>query len=64
MTKPPPRSQAMDGYKPSVSTPQTVTKGYVSPNKVQGGHVAPTQPAPTNPPTGGSSVKPPSSPNK
>lgn len=61
MTKPTTRTLAMDGYKPSVATPQIVTKGYSSPNKVQGGHVAPTQSAPTNAPSGGSSVKPPSS---
>jgi hypothetical protein len=64
MTKQPPRTLTVEGYKPSVSIPQTVTKGYQAPNKVQGGHVAPTQSAPTNAPTGGSSVKPPSSANK
>jgi len=60
MTKPPERTFAMDGYKPAVAKP-IVNKGYVAPHKVQGGHVAPTQSAPANPPSGGSSVKPPSS---
>jgi hypothetical protein len=49
------KSFAMEGYKPNVS--QTITRGY--PSKVQGGHVAPTQSAPSNPPSGGSSVKSP-----
>jgi hypothetical protein len=64
MTKPPERTYAMDGYKPAAPAPQVVTKGYLSPGKVQGGHVAPTQSAPANPPSGGSSVKPPAAPTK
>jgi len=52
----------MDGYKPTSATAQVVNKGY--PSNPQTGHVAPTQTAPTNPPSGGSSVKPPPSPKK
>ena len=64
MTKPPERTYALDGYKTAAHRPQVVTKGYLSPYKVQGGHVAPTQSAPANPPSGGSRVKPPSAPTK
>lgn len=64
MPKPPERTYGMDGYKPATAHApvDTVTKGY-KPNP-QGGHVAPTQSAPANPPSGGSSVKPPAGPNK
>src|SRR4051812_31438312 len=53
---PSPGHKTNDGYRPAVGRPQLITEGY-KPNP-QGGYVAPTQSAPANPPSGGSSGKP------
>ena len=49
------RPMAQDGYRPQ-ATPEILHKGY-KPNP-QGGYVGPTQSAPSNPPSGGSSGRP------
>ncbi len=50
------RQIAHDGFRPAEPRSTLVTEGY-KPNP-QGGYVAPTQSAPANPPSGGSSGKP------
>jgi hypothetical protein len=47
---------ANDGFTPAVTRISVSTNGF-KPNP-QGGYVAPTQSAPANPPSGGSSGKP------